>query len=395
MRVLHVIPALASTYGGPSQAALETCRTLIEEGVEAEIATTDADAKNDLNIPLEKMVLYEGIPIYFFKRTFNTEYKFSWPITRWLAHHITDYDLLHIHSIFGYPATLAAYLARRYKVPYIMRPLGMLDYWSMDQNKLAKRLYFHFIEKANLNHARAIHYTSEEEKKASERFGFTSPGVVVPLGISINSKQGEIEKGLFKRKYSQCAGKKLIVFLSRIHPKKGLELLIEAISKLKEVREDFLLVIAGSGEPRYETMLRRKVEEKNLTPQILFTGFLEGEEKAALLNDADLFVLPSYQENFGLAVVEAMARGVPAIVSNRVNICREIQAYGAGKVVPCEASKIEEAIQTLLSDDRERRAMGERARCLTLEKFNSTEMGRNLAHLYHHLLDKKWQMEKI
>ncbi len=389
IKVLHVIPAVAFSYGGPSQAVLEMCRALTAQGIKAEIATTSADAKNDLNVPLEKMVLYEGVPVYFFKRTLRSEYKFSWPMTRWLARNVSDYDLLHIHSIFNYPATAAVALARRNKVSYILRPLGMLEDWPLRQNRFVKMAYLNLIEKASINHASILHYTSEEEKSASERLGFSAPGIVIPLGISTASEDGTPAKGDFRDRHPACRGKKLVVFLSRIHPKKGLELLIDALSNLRRIRDDFFFVIAGSGDPAYEGRIKERVRNGSLMPQTLFTGFLEGEKKNALLNDADLFVLPSYQENFGLAVVEAMARGVPVVVSNRVNISHEIESAGAGITVPCEAPKLGEAIQTLLNDEKKRRAMGEGAKRLVSEKFNSREMAGRLTRLYDFLLSRK------
>lgn len=389
MKVLHVIPAVAPRYGGPSHAVLEMCRELMRRGIEAEIATTNADTKNNLDTPLEKMVLYDGVPIYFFKRTLRGEYKFSWPMTRWLGRHLTDYHLLHIHSIFGYPSTLAAYLARRHRIPYILRPLGMLDDWPLRQNRFMKMIYLHLIEKASLNHARILHYTSEEEKIASEKLGLSAPGIVIPLGVSVACGNGVSKKGEFRSRYPSCQGKRLIVFLSRIHPKKGLELLIESLSKLQQVRDDFVFVIAGSGEAAYEEKIRQEVKRHSLTSKTIFTGFLQGETKTALLRDADLFVLLSYQENFGLSIVEAMAMGTPVLLTRGIHTASLIEKRRAGAISDYDSDELMQQIHHLLGDEQLRNEFGENAKNLVLEQFSWDVITPQIVNLYESILAGK------
>ena len=386
MKVLHVIPALSSAYGGPSRAVLEMCRALATQGVEAEIATTNADGRKDLDVPLGRKINYLGVSTYFFPRSLKTEYKFSWPLTVWLKKNIRNYDLLHIHSIFCHPTVVAARLARKFGIPYLVRPAGMLDDWPLKQKQWRKWFYFNFIERKTLEEATAIHYTSEEEKRVSEKLGYSTRGVVIPLGIHADSKYDTVEKGMFREKFPQCVGKKLVVFLSRLHPKKGLELLVAAISQLSRIRDDFIWVIAGQGEDGYEAALKTRIQKSGLSSRTLFTGFLEGEDKCALLKDADIFVLPSYQENFGIAVVEAMQHRLPVVISDRVDLAEEINVYGAGLIIPLQSEKISFAFQTLLDNEELRKKMGEAGKKLVREKFDSKKMAERLIDLYKEIL---------
>ena len=386
MKVLHVIPAVAPSYGGPSQAVFEICQALMSQGVEAEIAATNANLNGTLDVPLNEKIQFQGVPTYFLDRTLKTEYKFSVPLTQWLKRNIPNYNLLHIHSVFCFPTTVAAYYARKYRIPYMIRPAGILDSWPMRQHLWRKKIYFNVVEKENLNQATAIHYTSEKEKLSAERLGVSAKGVVVPLGLQLDAQYQAIPKGSFKQKFQEIGDRRLIIFLSRIDPKKGLELLIEALAGLKKSRPDFFLAVAGSGKEEYLKILRKKIKDLQLEKQVLFAGHLQGEAKYELLRDADLFVLPSYQENFGFAVVEALAMGIPVVVSDQVDISKEIEAYRAGKVVPCDVKSLALAVDELLDNEKEKMSMGENARRLFLEKFSREKMAIGLINLYQSIL---------
>lgn len=389
MKVLHVIPAVAPSYGGPSQAVLDMCRALIVEGVEAEIATTNSDGCKDLNVTLQQRIDHKGVPTYFFSRSLKTEYKFSLPFAQWLKRNLKNYNLLHIHSVFCYPTAIAAYYARKFGIPYIICPAGILENWPMHQHRFRKWLYLQLVEKKSLDGALAIHCTSEKEKNSIEQFDFKPPAVVIPLSVSVAFQYQAIEKGRFRKKFPQIGQRKLIVFLSRIHKKKGLELLIEALASLKKNQNNFFLVIAGSGNERYLKTLKDKIARYDLNSQILFTGHLGGEEKYALLRDADLFVLSSYQENFGIAVAEALQMGVPVIVSDQVALCKEIESSEAGMVVPCDSKRLALAVGQLLNDYEERVRMGKNGKQLAVEKFNSGQMANKLTVLYGSILKNK------
>jgi glycosyltransferase involved in cell wall biosynthesis len=190
------------------------------------------------------------------------------------------------------------------------------------------------------------------------------------------------------RQYPQLQGKRLILFLSRLDPKKGLDLLISAIGSLARQRDDFALILAGGGSPSYEQAIKQLLGQHGLAERTLLTGFVEGQNKWALLHGADVLALPSYHENFGMAVVEAMACGLPVVVTNRVNIHKSISAYRAGIVTECETQEIARALEILLDNTslcREMGAMGQKA---AAECFNWRHISRDLVAMYESILNR-------
>jgi len=176
--------------------------------------------------------------------------------------------------------------------------------------------------------------------------------------------------------------KLLIVFLSRLDHKKGIDRLLPAINALAARRDNFAVVIAGSGEREYEAHVRDLVVAHGLQEKVIFTGFVQGQDKMDLLRDADVFVLPSYDENFGLAVIEAMAVGAPVVISNNVGIHHEVTEYGAGLVTSCESDEIAHALGTLLDNGSLRRKMGKNGRHLVGDKFTWEKVAGRLMELY-------------
>jgi len=163
MKILHVIPSVGPLRGGPSGMIRTLTRELVKAGITVDVATTDDNGPTRLDVVLEHPVIDEGVTYRYFRRQ-TRFYSFSWPLTRWLNEHVVDYDLVHIHALFSYPSISAAFWAQRYRIPYIVRPLGVLTRWGMrNRRPWLKRGSFKFIESRILSGAAAVHYTSEQE----------------------------------------------------------------------------------------------------------------------------------------------------------------------------------------------------------------------------------------
>jgi glycosyltransferase involved in cell wall biosynthesis len=179
---------------------------------------------------------------------------------------------------------------------------------------------------------------------------------------------------------------KTVLFLSRIHPKKGLDVLIPALGDLARKRDDFALVLAGSGEVQYEREIARLLVQHDIVGRTAWAGFVHGTDKSALFARSNIFVLPSYQENFGLAVAEAMAAGIPVVISDRVNIHQEVARYRAGLVTALNRGEVAAALERLLDDEALQREMGNNGQRLVREKFSWSRIGAQIAELYKNTL---------
>jgi glycosyltransferase involved in cell wall biosynthesis len=372
MKVLHVIPSIAACYGGPSKVVIDTCRALRNAGIDAEIATTNADENGDTPLPEALPATVKDVPVYFFARQHRWRYKFSWPLTKWLKRNVRQYDLLHIHGLFSYSTAAAAFYSRKNRVPYIILPHGMLAPWPMRKNRLMKSLYFKAIEKRNLEHG-VVHFTAEAELRMSAGCGGSQ--FVLPYVLDLKPKSNGFQS-------KSDSNRLRILFLSRIHPKKGIEILIEALSSLAQEGFDFELVLAGSGEQHYENKVRQMIHNAGLSGCTKFAGFVEGIAKSRLFETCDVFVLPSHQENFGIAVAEAMTFGMPVIISDNVDIHEEIASEGAGLVVSASAYELSAALRTLLDSAARRLEIGARAKEFVDRRFSINSITRETLRIY-------------
>jgi glycosyltransferase involved in cell wall biosynthesis len=386
LRVLHVIPSVGPLRGGPSVMVRTMARGLAHAGLEVHVAATDDNGHGRLDVPHAIPVVEDRVAYHFFPRQ-TRFYGVSWPLSRWLARHVRDYDLVHVHALFSFAAVPAAYWAALAGVPYVVRPLGTLNRWGMEHRRpWLKRLSFATIERRILRGAARIHYTSEQEQIEVVDLGVNRCQAMVPLGIDLTPFAELPPRGWLRERVPGSAGRPVALFLSRLDAKKGLDLLLAGFARARSRRPDLVLVIAGSGEPGFEQGVRRDATRLGLGDNVYWAGFLSDKEKLAALADADIFVLPSYSENFGVAVVEAMAAGLPVVISDRVGIHREVAAARAGLVVPCEPEAVAEAVLQLTLDAGLRDALGTRGRELARSRFSLEAMTDGLIEMYSEVL---------
>jgi glycosyltransferase involved in cell wall biosynthesis len=237
------------------------------------------------------------------------------------------------------------------------------------------------VELPILRDAAAIHYTSEAEKLEASRIGGTivlQKSAVIPLPVE--PAKGNAED--FRQRFPQVAGHKVVLFLSRIDEKKGIELLLDAFADVRRQISDTVLVVAGNGAANYLQKLSQQAKELAIADDVIWTGHLEGRMKWGAFAAADLFVLPSYSENFGIAAAEALACGVPTVVTGGVGIADEIKSAGGGLVVEPNVTAIANALEQLLSNESRRRDLSEKGRGLARLRFSSESVGPALYSLY-------------
>lgn len=398
MKTLHVIPSVSPIRGGPSHAVLQTVKALRNLGYDSRIATTnDNGPEKSLDVPLNQQVDYEGVPTWFFSRlspqtkkfTLNRDkaFLFSVDLTRWLWQHVKDYDLIETRYLFSYASTSARIIARWQEVPYIAHPTGQLSPWALAQSRLKKQLYTFLIERQNLNRASAIQCSSTDEAQDIRNFGIQSPIFTVPVGVNQSQEQMNAKENL-RKLYGIDPDIPIVVFLSRLHYKKRPELLLQSLAQLAN-QFDFHLVLAGSGDSEYLESLKQLISSLQLTQQTSFPGFVTGLDKELLLQGSDIFVLPSFSENFGVAVAEAMAARLPVVITPGVQIAPEIAAAQAGLVVEGEVDALSAAIAQLLTSPDLRHQLGENGRRLASSRYSWEAIAQQLAEAYTAIVQKQ------
>jgi glycosyltransferase involved in cell wall biosynthesis len=384
--VLHVIPSLSPSQGGPSVALPIIERTLTSLGVSVETATTDDDGTDrHLAKRLAQPEIENGVTRWYFPKQIEF-YKVSLPLARWLRREAQRFDVVHIHALFSFSSVMAARAARRARVPYVIRPLGVLNHYGMTQRRaLLKRVSFRNIEASLLRDAAAVHFTSHDERVEAERLGVPMRSAVIPLGIE-TPPIGNAED--FLKSYPALRSKQKLLFLSRIDPKKNLEGLFRSLALLATTFRDLAVIIAGSGDDNYVVSLKQLARELNVQELITWIGRVDGPEKSAVLAAADLFVLPSFSENFGIAAIEALAAGLPCVLGHGVAVAAEVESSGAGVAVAPTPEAIADGIKYLLQEDIRQLAAAQ-ARFLVNDKYSSNQMGAGLLRLYREIVGKQ------
>jgi glycosyltransferase involved in cell wall biosynthesis len=390
MKVLHVIYSVAPARGGPSQVVLNTVKNLRACGVDAEIATTNEAISNTLDVPLNKRIDYEGVPVWFFPLfspldkgvalASDRGFVFSSSLTQWLWQNIKNYDILDNHYLFTYASTCAGAIARWQNVPYTIRTTGQLAPWALEKSRRKKQIYTALIERHNLNQAAATLCASAGEAEDARNFGVLSPIITLPLGVNQPVKQPNAKQKI-RKIYKIGDDTLIILFLARIHPVKRPELLINALSILAQ-KYKFHLILAGSGEAEYTQQLTHLASSLGLDSHLSMPGFVEGEAKELLLQGADIFVLPSVIESFGISIAEAMAAGLPAIVTEDVKISPDIADALAGIVVSGEVNALADAIAQLLENSLLRRQIGENGKQLANKRYRWDAIAQKLTTVY-------------
>ena len=391
MKILHVIETLSPRYGGPVSVLLALVAAQQRVGHEVTIATTNAEHPRGVFRESGWGSLAGGAVSVYYAPVQFAPLRGSRQLATYLNGAVARFDIVHVHGLYRFPPTWAAWQTRRQRVPYVIRPHGALDPYlytrSSSRNLRLKRLYERYFELPNLNKAGAIHYTAEEERKRASFLGLKAPSFVVPNGLDWSRYQVLPARGALRARWG-LSDAPMVLFLGRLHFKKGLDLLIPAFDALRRRLPGAQLVIAGPENDGYGRKVRGWVRERGLESAVHFVGSLEGADVAQAYVDADVFALPSYTENFGMTVAEAMACGLPVVISDQVNIHAEVSGAEAGLVTGCDAGEVAAALESLLRDPDRCRAMGEAGRRLVQRRFAWPAIVGQLTSEYQKVIDR-------
>ncbi len=383
IKIVHYVAGMKLAAGGVVRAVLDMSEGVAARGHEVTLLTLDPG-----DVPQSWRAGQTGLP-----RLAQIEH--GGPLPRLnrsglaqAQRQIKAADVVHLHGIWDPICLQLARLARRAQVPYVVSVHGMLDDWSMGQRTVKKKLYLALAGRRFLERAAAVHCTADAERAQSSKWYLRGRPVVIPYVTDLSPYLELPGPELARRSFPEVFGddgRSVILFLSRIHPKKGLERLIRAAGELHRGGVEFAVAIAGTGEPDYEQSLRRLADEVGVANRLHFLGLVVGEQKVSLYEAADVFVLPPSQENWGLVLTESLACGTPVVTTRGVDIWSELQSSGAAVIVDPAPEAIAAAITGLLEDPDRRRLMEQKGRAWVLEHLNVDRVTGQYERLYRRI----------
>jgi len=382
MRIAHIIPTL-STYGGATVAALALGAAQSKLGNQVSFWSTGED-----KLPAEFAV--PNINTFLFERRWPFRWYRSPDLVKKLLKKINSFDLIEIHGVWEYTSCAAARAARRTGTPYIVNPTGVFMHpWRY--KSLKKSVYLRFLGNRMLNSASCIHATSEIEAAGCREAGITIPITIVPNGIVPGDYLDIPNPAEVEEKWPILKDREVLLFLSRISPEKGLDQCLLAVKRLiqKDGHKDLLFVIAGPSIRGYTEKVKLLVELNGLKSNVFFPGLIQGREKLGLYGRSDLFVLPSYSENYGIVVAEAMACRTP-VVTTTGTPWKELEETNTGRWVEPEKNALADAIGEILDLSlNEREEMGARAQALAFSDHTMENVARRMQTVYRCILQGK------
>lgn len=384
MRLAHYLTRFNLADGGVVRAVLDMCALLASRGHRVDLITCD-----DTDVPASWKSGLSDVPtIHRIDMPARPLGLFSDAQLALIRPHIAEADVVHLHACWTPSNNQLARLARREGTPYVLSVHGMLDDWCMAQKTLKKRVYLAMGGRRTLEEAALVHCTAEAELEQSRKWYPRGTGTVVPLIFDLDPYRtlpgpeqadqafgpagtGDIDPSL-----------PVVLFLSRIHFKKGVDVLVRAAGELKQRGCACRTLIAGTGEPDYERSIRRLISELGLDEEVRLLGLVTGTTKVSLYERADVFALPTSQENFGFVFPESLACGTPVVTTRGVDIWAELESSGGAIIAERSPEAFADAIQLLLADESRRAEMGRRGRAWVLEEMNPDAVADRFEQMY-------------
>ena len=370
MKIAHFIQSMDISTGGPARSVSH----LIEKMLSISNNKILLFSSKSVNPILNEFKNKKGA-VYFFKFNWFYYFKFSKDLLK-------DVNLFHGHGLWQLPVHKMSLISRKLNIPYIITPRGMLEPWSLKQSKFKKKLAMLFYQYKDLKNASCIHVTSQMEGDNIRNLGFKNPIAMIPNGVNIDEFPCEFPNKINKSKK--------ILFLSRIHKKKGIENLIQAWKLIDiERKKSWIIEIVGNGETDYINTLKKRISKENLEDQIIIKEPVYGKEKIKLFREASLFVLPTFSENFGVVIAEALASFTP-VITTKGTPWMDLQTYKCGWWIEIGVLPLKKNLENaLLKSNTELKVMALNGRKLIENKYSMDTVSRQMLNLYDWINNKK------
>lgn len=383
MKILHIAASLDPERGGPSTVVTKLTEALADKGIDVSVFAPSKEAKatrtynqNDIQITI--------FPLSYLSRVWPFH---SFEFTRALRKHIFDFDLIHIHEIWHYPLFASFQAAKQASKPYLVTTHGTLEPYCLKIKPIRKILYSALFAKKILKQAAAFHAVSDEEVKDITDYTDNKNIYCIPNGLNIQDLENAPDKKEIEIMYPEVKGKKKILFLGRIHPKKGLDILAKAFANIAQKREDVCLLIVGPDNNSYQSRIEKILAGKGVLDKTVFTGTLTEKPKLAALSGADIFVLPSYSEGFSMSILEAMACGLPVVITKKCNF-PQVESIQAGRIIHNNVPELTNTIIELLDNPELRNSMGSMGRKLVRDKYTWNKLADEMIRCYEEIINR-------
>jgi glycosyltransferase involved in cell wall biosynthesis len=393
LRILQFIPVYkpAWRYGGPIRCVSQLCESLTRQGADVSVFTTNADGRDKLDVPTDAPTVVDGVNVRYFESVRTPWGIDSTAFRRDISRAISDFDLVHMSAMWQPLGVPLARAASHAGIPYIYSLHGGVNPWSWQNRKLRHRLYWWALERQVVRKSAALHVTCQAEQEEVLRLGVGGGQTIinVPNGIQPTVFARRNEAGeTFRDSLGLHSKEKIILSLGRLNPKKGIDIFLKAAAELLRVSNEWLYVIAGPDEDNYQKKLEKLIGELGIADKVCFCGMLSGETLLGAYSAAEIFALTSYNENFGMSVVEAMAASVPVLISDQVGISREILMDEAGMVVSLERNSIRDALARMISSQELRNYYSQKGLACVKQRYDSDMVTLQIIEAYKLVLSK-------
>ena len=387
MKILCVIPYLGTSYGGTSKVVTEIVQEIGYYNYQVDLITTNANDKELLDVSLNNWINRLNYRLQYFSCWHRSDLIFSSSLIKWLYQNISTYDLVHTNTIFSPLISLVHVICQLKKIPYIATPHGMLEPWALSYKAKKKKYYYQWLEKPLLKKARAIQTLASSEAEKIQKLGFLNT-VTIPNGIHIQEYQTLPSAEIFYQQFPHTRNKTLILFLGRIDPKKGLDLLAPAFAHAYQKFSNAHLIVAGPDSINFMPTAKQYFKDAGCEDAVTFTGMLQGDLKLAALAAATIYVAPSYSEGFSMSVLEGMASGLPCVITTGCNFSEAATAKVA-HVVDIDSNSIAEALIDCLQYPQQANQMGNQARQFIFDNYTWEIIAKKLVEVYQKIINSQ------
>jgi glycosyltransferase involved in cell wall biosynthesis len=368
MKIVHIISSIDPSQGGPQSACVRLAAAQSALGHDVHIISYGGmEAEERAFSSAHDIPHFANVSWHLLADPARSERLLSPQASKLMQTELRDASFVHVHGVWEPILKNGARIARRYNIPYCVQPHGMLDVWSMQQKRVKKRVALLLGYRKMLNGAKFIHTLNADEAQLLAPLGLTAPSLIIPNGIFLQEFAELPARGFFAERVPQLAGKRVILFLSRLHTKKGLDILAEAFALVARWHPDVDLAVAGPDGGARDSFVTQ-VQRLGIADRVHLTGPLYGREKLRGLVDASCFCLPSRQEGFSVAITEALACGLPVVISEACHF-PEVRTANAGAVVSLDPRDVAAALVDVLDNPATATLMGENGKRLVRENF--------------------------